>query len=297
MNMSKIESIKEILSDGFETNLYNASIFNLNDKKNKLRYNNFAYSIRELSRHLLHRLAPDENVMLCAWFKVDTDNGKPSRRQRVKYAIQGGISDEILSNLGFDVEILEEEIASIIDTINSLSKYTHLNPKTFDMSDEDINESSSVVLSKFEFFASSIKMYRNRLIEFLDGKIDEVMMNTIIYNFFQNVDMLAPHHTPEYCEVSNYSISEINESEIVVYVEGNVEFVLHYGSRQERREGDGLDLNQSFPFNTKISYPIDKDFPSDNYNIEEYDVDTESWYGEITDDEIDKLIDEEHSAI
>ena len=51
--MEKAEKIKQLLSNQFEQDLFEASLASLNDRTNKLRFNNFAYSIRELSRHFL----------------------------------------------------------------------------------------------------------------------------------------------------------------------------------------------------------------------------------------------------
>jgi hypothetical protein len=39
-------------------------------------------------------------------------------------------------------------------------------------------------------------------------------------------------------------------------------------------------LEESFPFETKIKYAIDENFPSDMYEIDDYDVDTSEWYGD-----------------
>jgi len=63
--MEKAEKIKQLLSNQFELDLFEASIASLNDRTNKLRFNNFACSIRELSRHLLYNLAPEERVKNC----------------------------------------------------------------------------------------------------------------------------------------------------------------------------------------------------------------------------------------
>lgn len=88
----------------------------------------------------------------------------------------------------------------------------------------------------------------------------------------------------EYSEVSDYHISEINEYEIVVDVFGDLHVILEYGSNKERREGDGLDLPETFPFETKIRYQIDEDFPSTKFEVDDYDVDTSSWYGDDEDE-------------
>ncbi len=287
------EQIKKILHSEFEIELFEAAIYNLNDKENKLRYNNFAYSIRELSRHFLHRLAPDGNVKECDWFKVITENGLPTRTQRIKYAIQGGINDEILNDLGFDSIELNKEVKSIKKTIDSLNKYTHINPESFYLQDKKINDMSTKVLTEFKTFTERIESYRDDLRQFLDGKIERHMIDGVIFNSYENVDMLAPHHFPEYSTISKYNVIEINQNSIVVEVFGDIHFTLEYGSRKERREGDGLDLHERFPFQTKIFYEISSDFPSNKYEIEEFDVDTEEWYGNITNEEIDKMIDEQ----
>lgn len=106
------------------------------------------------------------------------------------------------------------------------------------------------------------------------------MISSVVSNFFENVDSLAPHHSLEYCDVSDYHISEISDQEIVVDVFGDLHVTLEYGSRQERREGDGFDLEQSFPFETKIRYEICEDFPSERYEVDDYDADTSEWYGD-----------------
>ena len=276
--MKKVEKIRTILSSEFEIKLLDASIASLNDKGNKLRYNNFAYSIRELSRHFLRNLSPDEKIKQCPWFKKETCDGKPSRRQRIKYAIQGGLTDGMLKESGLDIDELEDYIKSISDTINELSKYTHINEEVFDLKDSKVDKMSQQVLSTFADFVKMINSYREFLKQFLDGHIDEHILTSIISSFFETVDQLAPRHSIEYTEVHDYNISEINDGFIVVDVSGFLHVTLEYGSNKERREGDGLDISESFPFETKIKYEISEKFPSDKYSVDEYDVDTSSWY-------------------
>lgn len=278
--MMNVSNIKKILNSQFERELFEASLESLNDHNNKLRYNNFAYSIRELSRHFLYSLSPEENVKQCSWYKTETPNDQPTRVQRIKYAIHGGISEEILNEWEFDTVELKETIKTIKDAIDSLSRYTHINPEVFNLKEAEINERSHEVLNAFIVFVETIDSYRDELTRFLDGVIEEQMIMSVVSNFFQNVDNLAPHHSLNYSEISDYHIEEINDQEIVVSVSGNIEVTLEYGSRKDRREGDGVDFEESFPFSTKIKYEISEDFPSKNYEIVDYDVDTSSWYGE-----------------
>lgn len=286
-----MKEIKHILGSEFERSLLDAALHNLKDTDNKLRYNNFAYSIRELSRHFLHRLSPEENVIACNWFEPITDNGKPSRAQRIKYAIQGGINNDNLIELGFDVEELEDDIKALKKAIDSLSKYTHINPDVFAIKEEDIKRMSDDVLTQFKVFANRIKDSREDFKHGLEGKIEEQMIDAVISNHYENVDSLAPHRSLEYSELTEYHIIDINERAIVVEVFGNIYFTLEYGSKKERREGDGLDINEGFPFQTKIHYKIGPEFPSKHFEIEEFGVDTSEWYGDIDDNELDDLVD------
>src|SRR5690606_41714845 len=70
----------------------------------------FPYTTLFRSRHFLHNLAPVDRIKNCNWFKPETPDGKPTRNQRIKYAIQGGIDDELLEKWGFEVEELHEII-------------------------------------------------------------------------------------------------------------------------------------------------------------------------------------------
>jgi hypothetical protein len=291
--MKDSDQIKKLLTSQFEIELLEAALISLNETSNKLRYNNFAYSIRELSRHFLYTLSPEINVKECVWFKIETTDRKPTRTQRIKYAIQGGINDEILEEWGFEIDELKETIKLVKNTIDTLSKFAHINPDVFNLTDEEVSKNSEVVLNSFILFVETIENYKEQIKTFLDGHIEEHMISSVVTNFFENVDQLAPHHSLNYSDVTEYQISKITEKEIIVDVFGDLYVTLEYGSRQERRDGDGLDLEESFPFETKIKYEIDINFPTDKFEIDEYDVDTSEWYGddEYYENEIDKKID------
>ena len=246
-----------------------------------------------MSRHFLHRLSPDENVKSCDWFEIQTQNEKPTRTQRIKYAIQGGITDEILKKLDFDVKELNQEIRSIKKTIDALSKYTHINKDTFNLDEKQVEEKSQNVFEELKIFVERIKACRTDLKNHLDGQVEQHMIEEVIFNNYENVGMLARRYSIDFSEVNEYHIIEITNETITVEVFGDIHFNLEYGSNKERREGDGLDISTSFPFETKIHYKIQENFPSDEFEIEEFGVDTNSWYGEISDKELDKMIDEE----
>lgn len=98
---------KALVKTKFEHDLCDAAFDNLN-VKNRLRFNNFAYSIRELTRHILYRLAPDVDIKCCSWYKpTKNENGKVviTRADRINYAIYGGFDNNALFAMGLKDDI------------------------------------------------------------------------------------------------------------------------------------------------------------------------------------------------
>lgn len=273
----QIHKIKSILSDHFERELFEASLDCLNESQNKLRFNNFAYSIRELLRHFLHRLSPDESVKACSWFKEETANGLPSRTQRVKYAIQGGIDDGLLALYGIDAGEFQHSAKTIKKSIDSLNKYTHVSPEVFNLDKLEVEKRSEGVISDFEIFVEAVISCKSQVMKLLEGKIEEEAIEAVVSTSFENIDSLASHYSLDAAYVENYSVEEINESEIVVAVKGEINVTLSWGSSSESRNGDGHDVEDTFPFSTRVKYFIGEDFPNDSPEVDEPGVDTSKW--------------------
>ncbi|QRQ63462.1 pPIWI-associating nuclease domain-containing protein [Sphingobacterium multivorum] len=272
-----IIKIQSILTDKFEQELFEASVSSLEDMGNKIRFNNFAYSIRELSRHFLHRLAPDEIVKSCRWFKQETENGKPSRAQRIKYAIQGGIDDELLKLFGIEFSSLQKSAKAIKNSIDSLSRYTHINEEDFNLSDVEVTKRSVGILADFETFVEAINSCREQVMNLVEDKIEDEAIDAIISTSFENVDSLAQHYSLDAASVLGYWVEEISAEEIVVAVEGEVEVTLSWGSSSDRRNGDGHEVEDTFPFGTRIRYSIGEDYPNEDPEVDEPGVDTSKW--------------------
>jgi len=272
-----IKKIESILTNQFEQELFEASIGCLKEMGNKIRFNNFAYSIRELSRHFLHRLAPEESVKSCIWFKQETDNGKPTRAQRIKYAIQGGIDDNLLELFGIKAEGLKKSADAIKKSIDSLSKYTHINQEDFNLGDAEVATRSTGILADFESFVEAMTSCREQVMKLVDEKIEEEAINAVISTSFENLDSMAQHYSMDEIYILNYRVEEISADEIVVAVEGEVGVTLSWGSNSDRRNGDGHDVEDTFPFSTRVRYCIGEDFPHDDPEVDEPGVDTSKW--------------------
>lgn len=74
--MKDSDQIKKILTSQFEIELFETTLKCLSETENKLRYNNFAYSMRELSRHFLYSHSPEEKIKNSSWYKIEKSNIK-----------------------------------------------------------------------------------------------------------------------------------------------------------------------------------------------------------------------------
>lgn len=164
---------KALVKTKFEHDLCDAAFDNLK-VKNRLRFNNFAYSIRELTRHILYRLAPDVDIKCCSWYKpTKNENGKVviTRADRINYAIYGGFDNNALSAMGLKDDI-DKARKNLLSTIDSLSKYTHINEDTFDVSDSDTERSVNHVVDSFNEFVNCMAIIRRQVISCLETEIN-----------------------------------------------------------------------------------------------------------------------------
>lgn len=278
MDLAAENTILQYLKQGFEQDLFKAAIANVDDENNKLRLNNFAYAMRELIRTVLERLAPDEEVVNAPWF-APYDKSQPNkviRTQRIKYAIQGWLSDEFITGtLGIDHFENDKQLRKSIDT---LSKFTHVTPLTFGMPSEDVTKCVLDVLLQMQCFlmdvAEAHMQIRNAAIECIDEEmIEEFYMNT------QNdLDIMATHY-----EVLSYVVTNINtksqdEDKIILDVSGFVNVRHQYGSDGDMRRGDGFEMEARYSFTSNLvaSY---KNKEGDIHIVDKtMDIDTNSFY-------------------
>jgi len=246
----------------FEKKLLDASLSQLKYKDNPLRFNNFAYSFRELVRNVYERLGPEEKIKKCSWYKKETSNddcnNRPTRRQRIKYAVQGGLSDEFVKEkLQFDTE----KYVEIVDLYDMLSKYTHISEKTFNISQDEgekfVFQSLGTLIQIFE----KIKMLR----EELRSKYEEIMWlkihDVVINETFEELDIIATHYFVEDVQVEEIRIVNIDHKNVDLEISGTLEVKQQYGSSSDMKNGMGTTMNVSYPYNIKtrinVSKPLD----------------------------------------
>lgn len=265
-----ITEIEDYLGNAFEKKLFLASVNYLSNKADPLRANSFCYSLREVFRHVFDRVAPNANILNCSWFKVETTTGLPSRRQKYIYAVQGGLAPEFVEKeLGVDIL---EPWKQIKDSIDTLSKYTHVGHKTFDIKDEEVDKIASEALDSLLTIFYMTSDTRNELHHSLEGHLDRELMNTFFMNSMSDIDVLSQGSYVEQCSIDNYAISDIDDYQLVFEGDGTVDVSLNYGKRD-----DACEINENFPFSFEGYSHVDKPF---NVSIEAdaVTIDTRSWY-------------------
>lgn len=278
MDSAAENTILQYLKRGFEQDLFKAAIANVDDENNKLRLNNFAYAMRELIRTVLERLAPDDEIVNAPWFEPN-DKDKPdkvTRTQRIKYAIQGWLSDEFITEtLGIDHSENDKQLRKSIDV---LSKYTHVTPLTFGMSSVDVTKCVLNVLLQMQCFLMDVAEAHAQIRNAAMECIDEEMIEEFYINTQDDLDIMATHY-----EVLSYVVTGItpkrkDDGKIILDVSGFVNVRHQYGSAGDMRRGDGFEMKARYPFSSQLiaSY---KNREGDVHIVDKtMDIDTNSFY-------------------
>ncbi|MEP2781100.1 MAG: hypothetical protein ABJP33_01510 [Pseudoruegeria sp.] len=98
------------------------------DKSNPIRGNLVASALREIFGHILHTLAPDNEVRKCIWFEQAKDTKTVTRRQKAQYIVQAGLPVGFVKN---DLKLeLDDYTGPLLDAFNDLNKATHVRAET-----------------------------------------------------------------------------------------------------------------------------------------------------------------------
>lgn len=126
----QIAEIDKRLS-AFQKKVFAALLKSFEQLDNPLRFNNFATGLRELARIMLDDLAPESSIEACSWYVPEKNQiGQVviTRAQRVRYAVQAGLSDDFVRDtLLIDVG---STIIGFTKLISRLSKFTHIEEPT-----------------------------------------------------------------------------------------------------------------------------------------------------------------------
>jgi len=270
------ERINSVLLDGFEKELLDSAFVNLLTP-NPLRLNNFAYALRELTRHVLHRLAPDDELQQCQWFSPDKASSTGvTRKHRIKFAIQGGLSDFYVTEK-LCIDEIDEVSSELIAIINRLSAFTHIEEATFKSSIEDVERTADECLSATLDFVNKIDELRTEVADKLFDDIDSILIDRINSESVVELMEISTHQYIEEITAEKISVVKIGVSSIEMHVDGSIGATLMYGSASDRRKGNGAEIPASFPVYSEMEVLFKQPLGS-SINLNRFNVDISSWY-------------------
>lgn len=245
----------------------------------------FASTVRELFSYTLHLLAPDNEVESCPWFVMEEGLDKPTRRQRVQFAIYGGLDSEYVTETLF----LEPEdmTASVIDAINSLNRFTHVRPDTLVNDAAEIAEQGEQTLLALADFVDNMKDARKAVAFALEEHVNDGVYDAISGETLPELDELSSHYSIEEHGVESIEVVRIGPEWIHMRVAGSVTVGLQWGSNSDIRNDMGAVGEESFPFQAALKAPVQSPQAVETDEEGPAAVDTSSWYDNYYDPEDD----------
>jgi hypothetical protein len=255
------------------------------DDKNPLRLNFFSTAMRILFEHSMDVLSPEGQVINTSWFKAERQDGKPTRWQRVIFAIQGGLSEDFVRE---KLQVALPPLRTrLLDAINELSKHVHGRKDTIlrDQGEQDVVVSRTV--AAMAAFLDAMHDCRRAVLEPIAEALDEAAIDALLSETILDVDELASHHSVDEINVERITVHTIAADTITYRVTGSVEVTLQWGSNSDVRRGDGAELEQSFPFQCEFQLPVDDPWELDLAEPT-FGVDTSEWRDAMGPDEWDE---------
>lgn len=275
----EVEYIKTHLNSGYEREFFDACLKNLSAIDNRLRLSNFAYSLRELIREVLEDRAPDDRIKNCCWYQpFFNDKGKVviTRKQRMKYTIQGGLSDKTIGEEM--VSMIEENTKAVVEQYDDLSKFTHITRDIFETDEDEIDVLAKKPLIALIKLLHTIESAKKQFSVQVIDKVSEELFNVFLYETIDEIDCLSTHHYIKFFHLGEANVTGINDSTICFNAKGSVYVHLQYGSDYDLRIDNGLETDIDCPFEAHFSAPIPDKLKEVQLKLDAFDVDTDGYY-------------------
>lgn len=270
------------LDNGFEKQLFLASLKNLSDKGNPVRFNNFAYCMREIIGLILSKYSDDADIKQCKWYEKPDDT-EVTRLQRVIYSICGGmdrnyVKEVILAIEEDDENIFDETLKIFSKKFNELNKYTHVrSDNTFNISNDLCEKLSIEVIKLTSDIVSLIDDCRYEIRSHVYEQIHNAVTDESIRTTLEGLDILSTHGYVNYVDINEYEVSSITSKYIVIQGDGKAHCTLEWGSGSDFRNGNGSTREEEFPLHFKAHISLDN---LNDITIFEgdIDIDNSSWF-------------------
>ena len=203
-----------------------------------------------LAVELLDDLAPDAEVKKCEWFNPQLPHGNLTRAQRVRYAVQAGLTNNFVRKaLKVDIDKTIKKFTKHVETLNSL---THVNRKTFGMSAAEtakfVDESLDVFVSLFDTIDNCRESIRDKLIT----KAHQAVTHEVISDTVDALEEIATHYTVYGADLEDFEIATMDSQNLIFIAKGYVDCTLQYGSDGDVERGDGVRHDDSYPLSCKL---------------------------------------------
>lgn len=283
--LEKIEALQANAFDGFFRNTLEGAQCALDDRDNPLRLNFFSLAMRILFDHTMGTMAPNDMVVQCAWFTPERDRNKPTRKQRVMFAIQGGLSDAfVIRTLNVNPSPFRKRL---LKTVNELSKHVHGRESTIVLNPAEQDNEAEATIEAMASYFDAVHDCRDAILDPIRQALDDEAIDALLSETILEVDAIATHHSIEEVYVDRVTVDFIGPHFITYRATGTVSVVLQWGSNSDLRRGDGAELGQAFPFRCDITTSLDDPW---NLGLAETDfsVDTTEWSENMEPDQWDQ---------
>lgn len=235
-------------SDAMRTILLGAKYMG-HDSKNPIRGNAFGSAMRELITQLLHDLAPDGQVTACAWFTKETEDGRPTRAQRQRYVVQGGLSDEyVLETLGLALEDIRKELR---DAFVALNRATHVRDGSIIVKDDEVAALVDQSLSVANTLFDTVNDCRSQLLSAVADAVSDAVTEEMISRTIEEIDEKAQDYEIDYVLIEGTEATRIDASHVYFQVTGSIHANLNYGPDDDRAT-----IEHEFPFECELVAPV-----------------------------------------
>ena len=263
------EQLTEVLPDAFAKVLLDGSLRVASDTENQVRGNLFAAGMRELLTYCLHLFAPDDDVRETPWFEQAEDTNGVTRRQRIRYATQRGLSDDFMKSAGIDIAELQN---ALHDAFKALNQATHVRPGRTIHANEDVQDIVSKTSAALEDFLRTYESNREQLREKLASDVYRAIMGEFIERTFYTIDIIAGtgYEVDPMLTLEEVIIEDLTATDISIRVFGEAPVTLHYS-----RGDDGANIRHDFAF--WMQFTASAEAPRD-LSLVDYHVDNSSWF-------------------
>ncbi|MFQ2217779.1 hypothetical protein [Aeromonas enteropelogenes] len=275
---SFIQDFSIYLETEFEKRLFESALRNYCSIGNPIRFNNFTFAMRELLKHVLARKAPEDKIVKCVWFRPDAkNNGHPTRRQQLKYCMQAGLQDNLLS------EEIKDDINELINQYNAhitdLNGYTHISEATYGENPQESYRKLKSVICTFNEAMKIIEQGKSEVLAYIPDRLGEYVEREITSEIPQALDELSSHTFIEEVQLDGFVVDSIDHEFIHITGSSTAYVTLNYGSNSDRKRGDGHSMNDNFPVSFKCKAKVNN--PKRAFVIRDsISVSNASWYGE-----------------